>query len=146
VAGMTLPSGQPHEGLRRLNEYVGYLKALGETPEQEFIHDFVRLGSAKYYLLTAIETCLDLAQHLIATHGWRAPQTYADVFDVLAEQGIVDADFLPALRSMARFRNRLVHLYWDVDPETIYRLLQENLDDFDRFAQVMLAALSDGPA
>ena len=142
---MTLPSGQPYEGLRRLNEYVGYLRVLSQTPEEAFVRDFIRLGSAKYYLQTAIETCLDLAQHLIAAQGWRSPQTYADVFDVLAEHGIVDAHFLPALRSMARFRNRLVHLYWDVDPATIYRLLQENLDDFDRFAQVMLAALSDGP-
>jgi uncharacterized protein YutE (UPF0331/DUF86 family) len=29
-----------------------------------------------------------------------------------------------------------------VDPETIYRILQENLRDFDRFARTMLAAFS----
>lgn len=141
---MTLPVGQPQEGLRRIAEYTGYLRRLAQTPRDEFVGDFVRLGSAKYYLQTAIEACLDLAQHLIAAQGWRTPQTYADTFDVLAEHGVVPPDFLPALRSMARFRNRLVHLYWEVDPTVLYQLLQENLPDFDRFARLILDVLSRG--
>ncbi|CAA9231275.1 MAG: hypothetical protein AVDCRST_MAG77-1025 [uncultured Chloroflexi bacterium] len=139
---MTLPIGRPHEGLRRIAEYTSYLRQLAQTPEAQFTADFVLLGSAKYYLMTAIEACLDLAQHVIARRGWRTPNSYADTFDVLAEHGLVPADFLPRLRSMARFRNRLVHLYWDVDPQTLYALLQSNLGDFDRFAALMLPTLS----
>jgi uncharacterized protein YutE (UPF0331/DUF86 family) len=142
VAGVTLPVGRPQEGLRRIAEYTGYLRQLALTPRDEFVGDFVRLGSAKYYLQTAIEACLDLAQHLIASQGWRTPQTYADTFDVLAEHGVVPPHFLPALRSMARFRNRLVHLYWEVDPAVIYDLLQNNLSDFDTYAQLLLHAMS----
>jgi uncharacterized protein YutE (UPF0331/DUF86 family) len=142
VAGVTLPASHPQEGLRRIAEYTGYLRQLAQTPRDEFVADVVRLGSAKYYLQTAIEACLDLAQHLIAAQGWRTPQTYADTFDILAEHGIVPPDFLPALRSMARFRNRLVHLYWEVDPTVIYDLLQNNLSDFDTYAQLLLQALS----
>jgi hypothetical protein len=37
------------------------------------------------------------------------------------------------LRRMARFRNRIVHLYAQVDLPTVYRLLQERLADFDRY-------------
>jgi len=37
------------------------------------------------------------------------------------------------LKAMARFRNRLTHLYWDVDNQTIYRILQDNLEDFALF-------------
>ena len=143
---MTLPAGQPHEGLRRIAEYTDYLRRLAATPRDDLAADFVRLGSAKYYLQTAIEACLDLAQYVIAHRGWRTPRSYADTFDVLAEHGVVPADFLPSLRQMARFRNRLVHLYWDVNPETLHQVLQQNLDDFDRYAALLLTELNENDA
>ena len=52
---------------------------------------------------------------------------------VLSENGVVPSDFLPMLKKMASFRNRLVHLYWEVDNRTVYRILQENLGDFERY-------------
>jgi uncharacterized protein YutE (UPF0331/DUF86 family) len=60
----------------------------------------------------------------------RSPEDYGDTFKVLDEGGILDEEFATKLVSMARFRNRLVHLYWDVDnvlPEycTIYLLRLE---------------------
>jgi len=42
---------------------------------------------------------------------------------------------------MARFRNRLVHLYWDVEAETIYNILQSHLSDFERFREYILRYL-----
>ena len=34
---------------------------------------------------------------------------------------------------MARFRNRLVHIYWKIDVDLLYMILQEDLADFERF-------------
>jgi uncharacterized protein YutE (UPF0331/DUF86 family) len=39
------------------------------------------------------------------------------------------------LRSMARFRNRLVHVYWDVDDDLVAEYLHGPLGDLDRFAR-----------
>jgi uncharacterized protein YutE (UPF0331/DUF86 family) len=50
---------------------------------------------------------------------------------VLHEEGIIADEFLPTLRQMVRFRNRLVHLYWDVDDEIVYEVLRKNLSDFE---------------
>ena len=36
---------------------------------------------------------------------------------------------------MAKFRNRLVHLYWDIDDRKVCSYLRESMADFDRFAQ-----------
>ncbi|MDN5277409.1 MAG: hypothetical protein PWR01_1374, partial [Clostridiales bacterium] len=41
-------------------------------------------------------------------------------------------------QKMARFRNRLVHLYWDVDAQMIYDIIQNRLGDFEKFAQIVL--------
>jgi uncharacterized protein YutE (UPF0331/DUF86 family) len=34
---------------------------------------------------------------------------------------------------MGKFRNLLIHLYWEVDNERVYRILINNLDNIDRF-------------
>ena len=44
---------------------------------------------------------------------------------------------------MARLRNRLVHLYWEVDDEILYEILTSELDDFDRFKASVIALVCD---
>jgi hypothetical protein len=34
------------------------------------------------------------------------------------------------------------HLYWDLDPETTYRILHENIDDLKRFQDVVVDFLN----
>lgn len=63
----------------------------------------------------------------------REETAYVDSFSVLAENGIVNQNLLPTLHKMARLRNRLVHLYWEVDVAMLYGILKENLDDFDQY-------------
>ena len=52
---------------------------------------------------------------------------------MLAENKVIDAAFLPTVHRMAKMRNRLVHLYWEVDAALLYEILQRDLSDFDRF-------------
>jgi uncharacterized protein YutE (UPF0331/DUF86 family) len=42
---------------------------------------------------------------------------------------------------MGKFRNRLVHLYWEVDGLQVHRLLRSRLGDFSRFLSAMAAYL-----
>jgi len=43
---------------------------------------------------------------------------------------------------MARFRNRLVHIYWEVDDELIYSMLTEHIKDMEEFTEGFMAFLS----
>jgi len=61
----------------------------------------------------------------------RAPEDYADTFQVLCEAGILPPDFTVELKKMSRFRNRLVHLYWDVDTADLRHILETRLGDFE---------------
>lgn len=40
-------------------------------------------------------------------------------------------------------RNRLVHIYWEVDNEVIYELLQEDIQDIKEFVAVLMKFLSN---
>jgi uncharacterized protein YutE (UPF0331/DUF86 family) len=122
------------EGIfRNLDVFLTQLRQLARVSREDLVDDLVKQGAAKYYLQVAIECCLDAANHVIARLGFRAPESYADTFTVLAENGVIEQDFLSTAQKMARMRNRLVHLYWEVDATILYETLQHNLDDFDRF-------------
>ncbi len=124
--------------LAQLDEYVAQLRELAGYPEPELVGDRVRLNATKYSLVVAIEICLDIAGHLVTREGWRRPRDYADTFAVLGEAGVIDTAFAATLGEMAHFRNRLVHLYAEVDAARIYQILQNDLSDFGRFEAAVL--------
>ena len=116
-----------------MREAIAILNEIRLMDQSEFLNDIHRQSSAKYNFIVAIEAAIDLANHLISKKGFRAPEDYGDTFQVLAEADVIAKDFSMELVKMARFRNRLVHLYWDVDIGEISRILQTRLDDFEKY-------------
>jgi len=109
------------------------LEDLKKLTQTEFIMDPHKIGSAKYNLIVAIEGAVDLCNHVISKNGFRTPEDYTDTFVVMKEKGAFDEGFTRSLIQMVRFRNRLVHIYWDVDDAELYRIIQNNLQDIRRF-------------
>lgn len=119
--------------LSNMDRFVGILWTLANEPT--FLSNQDKIGSAKYHLVIAIECCIDVANHIIASENLRFPKDNADSFVVLIENGIVESALRDSLQAMARFRNRLVHLYWDVEDARVHEYLQTSLGDFERFAR-----------
>ena len=127
--------------LDKLREYVSQLRELQKIPQDRFVGEFVNLTSAKYLFQVAIECCLDIGNHIISSEGLRSPEDYKDIFKVLNENKIIPDEFLDTAISMAKFKNRLVHLYWEVDNKKIYEFLQNNLNYFDEFIGYVLKVI-----
>jgi uncharacterized protein YutE (UPF0331/DUF86 family) len=124
-----------------LRKNVSRLRELARVPEEEFLNNPDKIGSSKYYFIVAIESSIDMCNHLIARNGYRVPDDYGDTFTVMGEVGALDREFADALRNMAKFRNRLVHLYWEIDDQQLYGILQSRLDDFKQFLNAVSAFL-----
>lgn len=128
--------------LRHLRQYTDYLREITALEQVAYLNNPMHIGSARYYLQISIETCINIANHIIATDRLRAPKDYKDVFKVLAEENILPADFARTMQSLAGLRNLLVHLYWEVDDQMVYEGIQAELDDFETFTQYILEYLS----
>jgi hypothetical protein len=61
----------------------------------------------------------------------------------LGGAGIVSTDLAERLGRMARFRNRLVHLYWKIDNERLWEVLRESLDELEAYLGA-IGALIEG--
>ncbi len=116
--------------LRRAVVRMDNLRNLGV---ETFITDPDKTGSAKYNLIVAIEAAIDICNHIISQNAFRVPEDYADTFQVLSEHGAFDNEFSRNLKEMARFRNRLIHLYWEVDDKTVFEILHTRLGDFKKY-------------
>ena len=117
----------------QMREALGHLKRLKECERAVFINDPDKTGSAKYHFIISIEAAIDISNHIISKNGYRAPEDYADAFVVLGENGTLEKSFVDDLKEMAKFRNRLVHVYWEIDENKIYDILQNRLGDFKTF-------------
>lgn len=127
--------------LENLKTYVAHLYRLSSLSPDEFLSDPDKLGSAKYHLIVAIESCIDIANHIISAERFRRPSDFADAFAVLYENGLIDKGLEERLQNMARFRNLLVHLYGKVDDKRVHEFLKTSLDDFDVFARQISQAI-----
>jgi len=107
-------------------------------PDHELGNDPIKLGSVKYYLQISIESCIDMANHLISSERFRSPRDYADTFTILSEKGIISDEFAHVMKQMVKFRNRIVHLYGEVDNHYILEILKHRLTDFQTFKHAIL--------
>ncbi len=119
-------AGQVRDALRQLHD-------LADIPRETFLADARTINASKYQLIVATEAALDIGNHLAARRGGRSPEDYADCFAVLGEMGVVDEGLRQRLTRMARFRNRLVHLYWKVDDAEVYRIIRDEVRDLDEY-------------
>ncbi|MCF8036514.1 MAG: DUF86 domain-containing protein [Desulfobacteraceae bacterium] len=131
------------EKFEMLDRFLQVLRDLSETEQTKFLADSVLIGSMRYYLQVSIKCCLDVASHIIASERYRAPKDYADTFKVLEEQEVVSRQLAHKLQQMAKFRNRLVHLYGEIDDHAVYRIAREDLEDIEDFKTAILERFSD---
>jgi uncharacterized protein YutE (UPF0331/DUF86 family) len=119
--------------LRKLERYIAELEKHQSLPLQEFQADFTAQLAVERALQAAVECCIDVASHLVSVYSLGSPQQQRDLFDFLAQAGYLKPDFASAMGDMVALRNRIVHLYWDVDVERLWGYLQEDIVLFRRF-------------
>jgi uncharacterized protein YutE (UPF0331/DUF86 family) len=128
--------------LERLDREVSRLRKTAKRSPDDLVRDVDAMDAIKYRLVVAVEICIDLGEHIIASEGLRAPDSFAEVFAILGEDGYLEAGLADSLSDMARFRNLLVHVYDRVDDRRVVEILKTRLDDFDAFReQIARAAL-----
>jgi uncharacterized protein YutE (UPF0331/DUF86 family) len=108
--------------LSLIQEYILELRTLSMIEEKEFISDKRNPAAAESYLRRLLEAVFDIARHILAkTFGFKDLE-YKRIAQELGKKGIVDKEYSRILIKMAGYRNRMVHLYYEVGPEELYKL------------------------
>lgn len=125
-----------------INAALHKLDGYARLSEKEFLSNPEKIDGAKYNLIVAVEGVLDICHSIAARGGGRAPRDHADCFEVLGEIGFLESGFIDRLKRMARFRNLIVHLYWKVDDQRVFRILKDDLGDLREYLKIISRALA----
>lgn len=124
--------------LSTLDEAVGQLQRLRArfATFEEFHADVDTRELCVHYLRIALEAVLDVCRHFLAVVGVSLTELDTTNLIVLAgEKGLLEPGFARRIRGMAGMRNAIVHIYWQLDYQAIYRAVTDELVDFDEFAR-----------
>lgn len=108
-----------------------------------FRDDFTLQLAVERAFQAAVEGCTDIAAHIVSVYQLGHPEESRDVYRFLVETGYLEASFGEAMMAMVGLRNRIVHLYWDVDIDKLYQYLQQDvilLRQFYNFTLQLLTA------
>jgi len=130
--------------LNDISRSLTRLQSFQSMSRAEFLADEDAQDIARSRLLTAVEAALNICYHLAAKELHTIPDDYAQCFTILGDGGLISKDLAQNLALMARFRNRLVHLYWDVDYGQVHEIITNHLNDLESFAFQTTSLIMDG--
>jgi len=84
-------------------------------------------------LQRAVQACIDLAAHVIASENLGVPEDLRGNFSLLEESGIISNSLSTKMKRMVGFRNIAVHEYQNLDVDVLKSILEKNLGDFEKF-------------
>ena len=124
--------------MQSLENYLNDLRPIQKVTLSQYLDDRNMQAVVERRLQLSAQVCIDVANHIIAALGLEVPQKQSEVFPILAQANIIPRELAERMAGLVGFRNILVHEYLKIDNELVYRNLQENLGDFEAFAQVIM--------
>lgn len=118
------------------------LKKLGAQELPEFTGGY-GWKLAQFHLHRALEGVFNISSHILSRIPGATATQYKEIALKMGEYKLVSDEFAKTeLVEMAKYRNRLVHFYAEISAEELYKIIQENLGDFEVFLKFVKDVLS----
>jgi uncharacterized protein YutE (UPF0331/DUF86 family) len=121
--------------ISRIREHLALVRSIQGDCRKRFITDPIYRGALLHYLYLIADGCIVLAELVIKENRIRLPQSYAEAFDILAENQLLTAEFAHRFAGIAGFRNFLAHDYEKVEGEVVCGQILDKLAEVDEFLQ-----------
>jgi uncharacterized protein YutE (UPF0331/DUF86 family) len=101
----------------------------------ELRRDRDALDLVSFNLMLAVQSCADIASHLIADEGWPAAPNLAGGFNRLRDEGVISTTTADALCRAVGLRNVVAHGYAGINPAMVHAAGVNGVRDLDAFAK-----------
>lgn len=131
-----------HSKIARIRKNLKELRKIARISYEDYTRDDITTAASERLIHVSIEAMLDIGSHIIAQEAVGEPVEYRDVFKLLVHAGILPKDKEVAFINLAGLRNRIVHLYDEIDHKKLHQALQSGLNDFDDFLRAITEYLA----
>ena len=129
------------EKLESLRRCVERIRQKTPSSAQGLMDDADAQDIVTLNLTRAVQLCVDIGAHLIATQDLPAPGTMGQTFDALAEMNVLPVELAARLKKAVGFRNIAVHNYEAIDWTIAHAIATRHIEDFTAFATRVAAWL-----
>ena len=120
-----------------MNMALQEIRRLSHLPDNEFWSRKENVAAMKYYLLQTIEATGSVCAHVAAKKFNKGVSSFGECFEVLEKEGILEGNLSMRLKKMVKFRNKLIHRYWEIEDKNILEYARKDIGDFTDFMKVI---------
>lgn len=131
--------------LAELADRVSRVRTHRKPLAPELAADRNALELVAFNLMLAVQTCADIASHLIADEGWPPAGSLATAFERLRDHAVISPPICAAMGRAVGLRNFVAHGYGRTRPELIHAAATDGLADLEAFARDVAAWVSARP-
>lgn len=126
-----------------IRDAVARIREVVPDTAAAFLSDRTAREVVTLNLFLALQETIGLATHWLADDGVAVPDTYGEVFPILAERGVIDPALGERLRAAAGLRNLVAHQYGVLDFRRVHAVACHELDDLLTFCEQLAARVRD---
>ena len=112
-----------------IEKMIEGINLLSLNDYETFIRDKRNIWAAESCLRRALEALMDLGRHISAKGFGRGVSEYKEIASSLGEAGVLFNKDEETLRTLAGFRNRMVHFYHEVSDRELFEICSSQLSD-----------------
>ncbi|MDJ0751893.1 MAG: DUF86 domain-containing protein [Ardenticatenaceae bacterium] len=121
------------------------IRSLPLSDPNQFFADNRNVWAAESCLRRGLEAALDLGRHILAKGFAIGVTEYKETAVRLEELNVLSPSTAQKLTLMEGYRNRLVHFYHDIQPQELYDICRDRLEDLEEIAQAYRLWLQHHP-
>ncbi len=119
-------------------KYINRAGQAGKVDLDLFKKDLDCQDIVIFNLQKAIQSCIDIAAHIISDEALGLPGSTNEMFYLLEEKGYLDRDLTEKMVKAIGFRNLIVHEYEKLDLEQVYTVAQKDIHDLHLYIKAIL--------
>jgi len=124
--------------IKQIDDNNKLLLELSVAGLKRFLDDELQFNAGCFLLQRSVGSCINLGLYVIAEHRLSLPDSYRDVFEVLANESIITEELSSKLCQLVTLRNQLVNLDPELEPLSVFKAIRHNLADIVAFEKHVL--------
>ena len=130
-------------------DWIGKMKrdieSLPLKDYEMFANDKRNVWSAESCLRRSLEALMDLGRHILAKGFGRGVSEYKEIGAVMVEVGILNDLECATFKTLAEYRNRMVHFYHEICDKELFDICSSQLSDITYVTEAIKKWVNNHP-
>ena len=124
-----------------VNKHLNRIQSKCDIELETFLSDIDRQESILFNIQMAIQSCIDIAAHIVSEENFGAPGSTNEMFYMLEENGYLDRSLAEKMVKAVGFRNLIVHAYVKLELDQVFEIAHKDINDLNEYLKVIFKKL-----